>query len=530
MSSPPGLTAANAATAPGNSSGGNASMTSARNPLLLLLLLALANFMQVLDLTIANVSLPAITGDLGAAPSQGAWIVTSFAAACAITIPLTGWLSDRFGQVRIFCAATVLFTLASFLCGIAWSLPSLIACRVLQGAAAGFMIPLSQALMLNNYPAEKRGMALSIWTMTATVAPIVGPILGGWITDNYHWRWIFFLNVPVGIFASLALWALLKERETPLLRRPLDRVGLALLVIWVGSLQVLLDKGNELDWFNSAFIVVLAVIAAFGFALFLAWELTGGHPIVDLSLFLQRNFRTGVLVLTVSFAVLLAMHVILPLWVQTQLGYTAQWAGYVLAPGGIMGVLLAPLVGRQMRRIDPRFFASIACLVFALHCFARAQLDTGADFLSLALPQLLMGIATAMFFAPMISISLGGIEPLKVARASSLQNFVRQMSGSFGTALAVAFWDRREIMHRAQLAEHLGSGSPAAAEHAARLEAAGMSPVQVLGHFESILTREAYMLATNDFFWVCGWSLLALLPLIWLARPPFSAGTVPAAE
>ena len=280
-----------------------------RAPLLLTMLLAAANFMQVLDLTIANVSLPAITGDLGAATDQGAWVITSYAVANAITVPLTGWLSDRYGQARLFAIATALFTLASFLCGMSWTLPMLITARVLQGAMAGFMVPLSQALLLGNYPPEKRGMALAIWSATTTVAPIVGPLLGGWITDNAHWSWIFFINIPIGTIAALGVWQLLKDRETPLRRRPLDRVGLALIVIWVGCLQVLLDKGNELDWFNSEFIVILAVIVVVSFSLFLVWELTDAHPIVDLELFRHRNFGMSALALSLSYGLFLGSMV-----------------------------------------------------------------------------------------------------------------------------------------------------------------------------------------------------------------------------
>jgi DHA2 family multidrug resistance protein len=492
-----------------------------KTPVLLTLLLAMATFMQVLDLTIANVSLPAITGDLGTATSQGAWVITSYAVANAITVPLTGWLADRYGQARMFALATALFTFASLLCGLSWTLPMLIGARVLQGAMAGFMVPLSQALLLRNYPPEKRGMALAIWGMTVVVAPIVGPLLGGWITDNAHWSWIFFINLPIGTIAAFGTWQLLKNHETPLRRRPLDRVGLALLVIWVGCLQVLLDKGNELDWLNSSFIVTLAVIVVVSFSLFLVWELSDAHPIVDLELFRHRNFGMSALALSLAYGVFLGSMVIQSLWLQTQMGYTAQWAGYTLAPVGIFAILLAPLVGRGLQHFDPRRFATTAFIVFAICFFWRTQFTTGADFVTIALPQLLQGVAVSMFFAPLVSINVGGIAPERMASAAGTQNFLRTMCGSFGTSLAIALWTRRESLHRAQLAEHISIYAPQTNWFSARLEATGLAPDQVNAALERILAGQANMLAANDVFWLCGCILIALIPVIWLARPPF---------
>jgi MFS transporter, DHA2 family, multidrug resistance protein len=509
---------------------GAAPAAAHRAPLLLTMLLAAANFMQVLDLTIANVSLPAITGDLGAATSQGAWVITSYAVANAITVPLTGWLSDRYGQARLFATATALFTFASFLCGMSWTLPMLITARVLQGSMAGFMVPLSQALLLGNYPPEKRGMALAIWGATTTVAPIVGPLLGGWITDNAHWSWIFFINIPIGTIAAFGTWQLLKDRETPIRRRPLDRVGLALIVIWVGCLQVMLDKGNELDWFNSDFIVVLAVIVVVSFSLFLVWELTDKHPIVDLELFRHRNFGMSALALSLAYGLFLGSMVIQSLWLQTQMGYTAQWAGYAMAPVGIFAIILAPLVGRSLQRTDPRRFATVAFIVFAICFFWRAQFTTGTDFLVIAFPQLLQGVAVAMFFAPLVSINVGGIAPERMASATGTQNFLRTMCGSFGTSLAIALWTRRESLHRAQLAEHINIYAPQSTSFSARLDAAGMPPDQVHAVLDRILSGQANMLATNDVFWLCGCLLIILIPVIWLARPPFGRPSIVAAD
>jgi DHA2 family multidrug resistance protein len=411
-----------------------------------------------------------------------------------------------------------------------WTLHVLISARVLQGAMAGFMVPLSQSLLLGNYPPEKRGMALAIWGMTVTVAPIVGPLLGGWITDNAHWSWIFFINLPIGTIAAFGTWQLLKDRETPLRQRPLDRIGLALLVLWVGCLQVLLDKGNELDWMNSNFIVELAVVVVVSFSLFLVWELTDSHPIVDLELFRHRNFGMSALALSLAYGLFLGSMVIQSLWLQTQIGYTAQWAGYALAPVGIFAVLLAPLVGRGLQHTDPRRFATAAFIIFAICFFWRAHFTTGADFVTIALPQLLQGVAVAMFFAPLVSINVGGIAPERMASATGTQNFLRTMCGSFGTSLSIALWSRRESAHRAQLAEHISLYAPQTSEFSEHLGAAGMPPDQIHATLDRILAGQANMLATNDVFWLSGCLLIILIPVFWLALPAFGRPSAAAAE
>ncbi|RZM23476.1 MAG: DHA2 family efflux MFS transporter permease subunit, partial [Sphingomonas sp.] len=293
--------------------------------------LALGTFMQVLDGTIANVSLPTIAGNLGVSSDNSTWIVTAFAVANGVAVPLTGWLMGRFGVVRTFCTSVFLFTIASFLCGIAWNLPSLIGFRILQGAVSGPMIPGSQALLIAIFPPDKRGTALGIWSITTLVAPIMGPILGGYISDNYHWSWIFLINVPFGLFCAATCWKGLKSRETPTRKLPIDQVGLVALVIWVGALQIVLDLGKNDDWFASERIVIATVVAAIGFVFWLIWELTDANPAVNLSLFKSRNFAIGTIAFCLGYAVFFANTLLLPLWLQTQLGYTATWAGLVAA-------------------------------------------------------------------------------------------------------------------------------------------------------------------------------------------------------
>lgn len=304
--------------------------------------LSTAVFMNVLDTSIANVSIPTISGDLGVSTSQGTWVITSFAVANAITVPLTGWLTQRFGQVRLFLTSTLLFVLASWLCGFSPTLEALIGFRVLQGAVAGPMIPLSQALMLASFPKHKAGMALAVWSMTTLVAPVAGPLLGGWISDNYTWPWIFYINVPVGLLAAWISWRVYRDRESQTRKLPIDKVGLLLLVVWVGALQIMLDKGKELDWFASPVIIALAATAFVAFVFFLIWELTDAHPVVDLRLFKERNFTVGALTLAVAYGVFFGNVVLLPLWLQSNMGYTATYAGMVTAPVGLLAILLTP--------------------------------------------------------------------------------------------------------------------------------------------------------------------------------------------
>ena len=376
--------------------------------------LSLATFMNVLDTTIANVSIPAIAGDLGVSSSQGTWVITSFAVANAIAVPLTGWLTQRFGQVRLFVASVLLFVLASLLCGLAPNLELLIAFRIVQGAVAGPMIPLSQALLLSSYPPAKSGMALAMWSMTTMVAPVIGPILGGWLSDNVSWPWIFYINIPVGLLAAWVTWKIYRPRESPIRIVPIDKPGLIALVIWVGALQIMLDKGKELDWFNSGEIVALGLVALVAFVFFLVWELNEAHPVVDLSLFTRRNFVAGTLTLAMAYGLFFGGIVIIPLWLQTQMGYTATLAGLTAAPVGILALLLSPIIGKSLPRVDPRWLASASFVILASVSFMRAGFTTGVDNFTVVLPQIVLGAGMATLFLPLTAILLSGVPPARI--------------------------------------------------------------------------------------------------------------------
>jgi MFS transporter, DHA2 family, multidrug resistance protein len=486
--------------------------------------LSLATFMNVLDTSIANVAIPSIAGDLGVSPDQGTWVITSFAVANAISMPLTGWLTRRIGQVRLFTVSTLLFVLASFVCGLAPSIGMLVAFRALQGAVAGPMIPLSQSLLLASYPKAKSGAALAIWSMTTLVAPVVGPVLGGWITDNISWPWIFYINVPIGIAAGIATWVIYRRRETATARLPIDKVGLALLILWVGALQILLDKGKNLDWFNSSFIVTLTVIAIVGFAVFLVWELTDEHPIVDLSLFRGRNFRVSTVAMLVGYGLYFGNVVLLPLWLQEYMGYTATLAGVVLAPVGVLAIVLTPFVGRFLSRVDPRWIVTSSFLVFGLVMFMRSEFNTQADIRTLLVPTVIQGAALATFFVPLLTMGFSGLAPERIPAASGLMNFARITAGSFATSITTTLWDRRATLHHAQLVEQLTGSNSAMTQAMAQLHAGGLTSQQGYALLNNLVDNQAYMLSANDIFYASGFLFVVLAGLVWLARPAKSDG------
>jgi MFS transporter, DHA2 family, multidrug resistance protein len=481
--------------------------------------LSLATFMNVLDSSIANVSIPAISGDLGVSPSQGTWVITSFAVANAISVPLTGWLTQRFGQVRLFTASVLLFVISSWLCGLAPNMGMLIAFRVLQGFVAGPMIPLSQTLLLASYPPAMAGTAMAMWAMTVLVAPVAGPLLGGWITDNISWPWIFYINIPVGVFAAALTWSIYHKRDPGPRRVPLDYVGLGLLVLFVGAMQIMIDKGKELDWFNSGQIIVLAVVAVVAFLFFLAWELTDHHPVVDLRLFARRNFLMGTAALSIAYGLFFGNVVLLPLWLQQYMGYTATWAGLATAPVGILAIILSPWVGKNVGRIDPRRLATVAFVGFGLVLWMRSRFNAQADFSTILVPTVLQGAAMAFFFIPLQAIVFSGLTPDKLPSAAGLSNFVRITAGAVGTSLFTTLWENRASLHHAQLAEMLNPNNLAAAQTMAQLGAGGLSGEQALASINRTIDQQAYTMAVTDVFYLSSVLFFVLIALVWLTRP-----------
>jgi DHA2 family multidrug resistance protein len=413
----------------------------------------------------------------------------------------------------------------------AWSLPSRVVFRVIQGAVSGPMIPGSQALLLMLFPPEKKGTALAIWSITTLVAPVTGPVLGGYISDNWHWPWIFYINVPVGIFAGLICLRFLGTRDTPTRRLPMDTVGLGLLIIWVGALQVMLDQGKDLDWFNSPAIVTLTVVAVVGLAAWMIWELTARYPIVDLTLFKSRNFWMGTVGYCLGYAVFFGNVVLMPLWLQTQVGYTATWAGLVATPAGIVSVLISPFVGRSVGKIDPRIIASIGFVAFGASYFMRANLTADASFLSFMLPQLVLGIGMGTFFVSLLTILLDGLPPDRVPAASGVSNFLRTVASAFATSITTTFWDRHEILHQTRLAESSSAFSPALQSSVSGLQSLGIGDSHAaLGVLSQSLTRQAYLLSSLDYFWISGWLCAIPLVLLWFTHKPRAGAAAIVAE
>ena len=492
--------------------------------------LAMGTFTQVLDTTIANVSLPTIAGDLGASTDQATWILTSFVVANGVCVPITGWLMERYGVVRVFLISMLGFTLASLLCGIAWSLESLITFRTLQGALSGPVIPGSQALMLSIFPRERRATALAIWSITTLVAPICGPILGGYISDSWHWGWIFLINVPVGFMVVALISATMGARDTTTRKLPIDTVGLGLLIVWAGALQVMLDTGKNDDWFQSTHIVWLAIISVLGFGAFLLWELTEEHPVVDLSLFRNRNFTLGTIVFCLGNGVFIANMLLIPLWLQTQLGYTATWAGLVSAPTGVVAVLVTPVVAKMMSRFDARLIATIAFAASAVSYWLRADLTADASFMAIAVPLMVQGISSGSFFIATISILLDGIPQGRVPAAAGLSNFARIIAAGFSVSLVTTFWDRREAFHQSRLAEMTSGFTPALNQVLSLLQDMGLSDLSAKAAVSRSMVGQAYLLASVDMFTISAWLCVIGIGLVWLCRRSQPHGPAPAVE
>ena len=481
------------------------------------LVLAISNFMIFLDLTIANVSVPHIAGGLGISPTEGTWVITSYAVAEAICVPLTGWLARRFGEVKVFVAGMIGFGVFSFLCGTATSLDALIVFRIGQGLSGGPIMPLSQTLLLRIFPKDKQAMAMGIWSITTVLAPIFGPILGGTISDNWGWNWIFFINVPIAAVCGLAAIALLRRAETPTEKTPIDFVGLGLLVVAVATLQIMLDLGRDRDWFGSPFIVTLALVSFVGFAFLIAWEWFDRHPVIDLKIFRHRGFTFAVIALMFTYGTFFASIVIIPQWLQTSLGYTATWAGWATATNGILMLMMAPFASVLSQKMDPRVLVSGGIVWLAGTSLIRVFWWTsGADFWTLALPQLIQGAGMPFFFIPVTTLALGAVEEDEVASAAGLMNFLRTMSGAIATAIGVTMWE-----NGAQRARDTMSGAMnGTASTMSTLQAHGFGIEQSRQYVSQMLDSQANAISTVNLFELFAALFLFAATLIWLAPKP----------
>jgi MFS transporter, DHA2 family, multidrug resistance protein len=474
--------------------------------------IALSNFSIVLDLTITNVAVPHIAGGLAVSPTQGTWTVTSYAVAEGICLPITGWLTMRYGLVRTYLTALIGFGLFSMLCGFAQTLEMLIAGRVLQGLTGAPIVPASQTLILRVFPKEKQGMAMGLWAMTTISAPIVGPILGGYLSDNWSWPWIFLINVPVVALCFLVLSQSIMSFDTPPERRPIDVVGLILLVVTVGAFQIMIDTGQDADWFASSTIVILAAIAAVGAVTFVIWELYDPNPVVDLRIFRFKGFRYVAIAFPISYGVFFASIVLAPLWLQRDIGYTATESGLTMCFTGVMGVLVAPLSARLIGRFDLRISVSLAILWIGFVGIIRAQWTSDADFWTYAIPQILQGLAIPFYFMGLSSLCVSSVPPELVTSAVGLTSFFRTLGGAMATTMAVAMWDVESRVSRSELIA--GLNDPAGM--ATTMQGAGLSNLQANGLIERLIDVQASTLAMTHIFLYGASLAVVAAAVVWL--------------
>jgi DHA2 family multidrug resistance protein len=501
------------------------------HPWLIAFTVMLAIFMEVLDTSVANVALPHIAGNLSAGVDESTWVLTSYLVSNAIVLPLTGWFSSIFGRKRFYMVCVVIFTLSSLLCGLAPSLPLLVFFRILQGAGGGALQPISQAILLESFPKEKRGMAMAVFGMGVVLAPIIGPTLGGWITDSYSWRWIFLINIPVGII-SLVLTLFLIFDPPYLVRKSLregariDYIGIGLLSVGLGFLQVVLDKGEREDWFGSNFIIGCAVVAVVGLVGAFLWELSQKDPAVDFHLLKERNFLIATMTMFMLGLVLYGSTALLPIFLQTLLGYTALLSGLVLSPGGILVVILLPVVGKLLTHIESRWLVVFGLAVLSLSLFHMASFNLEVDFRTAMTARIFQSAGMAFLFVPINVMAFYFIPKVKINNATGIINLARNIGGSVGIAGVVTMLARRTQYHQAVLVGHMTPLDPAyramLGGASQMLTARGSDPAMAAhkaqGLAYGLLMRHSTMLAFLDDFWLMGVVILIMIPFMFLMK------------
>jgi DHA2 family multidrug resistance protein len=508
------------------------------NPWIIAITVMLATFMEVLDTSVANVALPHIAGDLSAGVDESTWVLTSYLVSNAIVLPLTGWLSSLFGRKRFYMTCVAIFTISSFLCGMAPSLGLLVFFRILQGAGGGALQPVSQAILFESFPKEKQGMAMAMYGMGVVVAPIIGPTLGGWITDNYSWRWIFFINIPIGLI-SLVMTTFIIFDPPYLIRKALrglriDYIGLGMLSVGLGFLQVVLDKGEREDWFSSSFIVWCSIIAVVGLVGALAWELTREDPIVDFRMLKERNFFLATATMFMLGFVLYGSTVLLPLMLQTLLGYTALLSGLVLSPGGIFTLLALPLVGRLTQKVEARWIVVVGLGITGFSLLRMSNFDLQLDFWTAVRAWTLSRLGMAFLFIPINVMAFYFIPKERMNNATGIINLARNIGGSVGIANVATLLARRAQFHQAVLVAHLTPydySYRTAVQGAGQLlmtegSSASLAHTQAQGLLYGNLLRQANMLAYVDAFWLLGVTFIAMIPIMFLMKSAKPHGKV----
>ncbi|MGD1209917.1 MAG: DHA2 family efflux MFS transporter permease subunit [Candidatus Acidiferrales bacterium] len=508
------------------------------NPWIIALTVTLATFMEVLDTSVANVALPHIAGSLSAGQDESTWILTSYLVSNAIVLPLSGWFSSLIGRKRFYMSCVALFTLSSFLCGLAPSLNALIFFRVLQGAGGGGLQPSEQAILADTFPPRQRGMAFAVYGMAVVLAPAIGPTLGGWITDNFDWRWIFFINIPVGIL-SLFLTNMLIS-DPPYLKQEkrtsfkIDYIGLGLLALGLGCLQVVLDKGQRDDWFGSHFIVGMTIVCVSALVAVVFWEWFHKDPIIDLRLFRERSFAVAnLLMFMVGFA-LLSSTVLLPLFLQTLMGYTAEKAGLVLMPGGFALLLFMPIVGFLLSKYDARWLLLFGLCMLSFALFHMTRFDTSIDFRTAATARVFQTLGLAFLFVPINTVAYAFLPREKNNAASGLINLARNIGGSVGISVVTTMLARRTQFHQSNLSGRVNSGNgnlQAMLDSATRLLMAhGSSHSEAMRQayalVANMIDQQATMLAYVDNFWLVGIAVLVMIPFVFLMKKVKPGGPI----
>ncbi|HUI43036.1 MAG TPA: DHA2 family efflux MFS transporter permease subunit [Terriglobia bacterium] len=507
------------------------------NPWIIAVAVMLSTFMEVLDTTVVNVSLPHIAGSLSATVDEATWTLTSYLVANAIILPLTGWLGNFFGRKRLLMISVVGFTGASFLCGLAPSLPLLVVFRVIQGACGGGLQPISQAVLLESFPPRDRGKAMGFWGLGIVVAPMLGPVLGGWLTDSYSWRWVFYINVPIGVAAIIMTKMFVFD--PPYIRRTSQNVdywGIGMLAVGIGALQVVLDKGQEKDWFGTHWITALTLLAVVTLAAFVLHELWTRHPVVNLRVFKNRSYSTGVFMMAILGVGLYGSTVLIPLVLQTLLGYPAVQAGIAMAPRGFGSFIAMPVVGIIMVRFDSRKLLALGLGVCAYTLIAFSRLNLDAGYWDFFWPQIIMGMSLGFLFVPLTTTTMDPIPREAMGNATSLFNVVRNLGGSVGISAVETIQVRREQTHLHDLAAHVNPLNPLATAMMSRLRgafAAGGSDPVTAGHRAytvvwGMVVRQATMMSYNDAFRLLGVMFVGMLPFILLMKKPRGSGERPA--
>ena len=506
------------------------------NPWIIALAVTLATFMEVLDTSIANVALPHIAGSLSAGTDESTWVLTSYLVSNAIVLPLSGWISTIIGRKRFYMTCVGVFTVSSLLCGLAPNLPILILFRVIQGAGGGGLQPSEQAILADTFPPAKRGMAFAVYGIAVVMAPAIGPTLGGWITDNYTWRWIFFVNIPVGILSLLLTSRLIQD--PPFLKRrkfselKVDYVGLGFVALGLGFLQVVLDKGQRDDWFESNFILTLSVISAASLIFVVWWEWRHEDPVIDLHLFKERTFAAANLMMFMLGFALLGSTLLLPLFMQTLLGYTAQQSGMALSPGGFTIMLLMPLVGFLLSRYDARWLMVVGLAVLSFSLFHMTRFDLTVDFRTVVIARVVQSVGLAFLFVPINTAAYSYLPREKNNAASGLMNLARNIGGSVGISVVTTMLARRAQHHQSNLSAHLNAANPTVQARlnaiAQTLQAKGFSAADAMHRayamIQDNLFGQANMLAYVDCFWILGAAILGMIPLVFLMKKPQTGG------